>query len=117
MTMSALRPRVAGCAAIGSLATYRSLIDSDRFTQPPSTFVWNVLANYDLPEAAAAIAPRPLLVAGPVDAAHKPLPVSSLQQTYKATTSAFAASAASRNLVLTADPSDILKWLRSDTEK
>jgi cephalosporin-C deacetylase-like acetyl esterase len=111
LTMSALRPRVAGCATIGSLATYRSLVESNRFTQPPSTFIWNVLANYDLAEAAAAIAPRPLLIAGPVDPVQKPLVPPALGQTYAVTIATYRASGTKNALMITPNEPDVAAWL------
>ena len=64
---AALDPRIAGCVALGTPVSYRMVVDKDLFAVPPGMAVWDVLSHYDLPEAAACVAPRPLWLGGPVD--------------------------------------------------
>jgi hypothetical protein len=45
--------------------------------------MWNVLSHYDIPEAAACIAPRALRLISPLDHQCEPLDFSELQAVYK----------------------------------
>jgi hypothetical protein len=62
------------------------------------------LAVYDLPDLAAAIAPRPLTVRHPVDAAGNPVTQAELDEVYAAARAAYKAAGAEKNLVLEAKP-------------
>ncbi len=47
------------------LTDYRSLATADRYSQPFGIYVYGILRQFDLPEVAAAIAGRPLLLLDP----------------------------------------------------
>src|SRR6185437_4767665 len=54
---AAFHPAQPACAVIGSLGAYRSIVESDRDSLPPSAFLPGVLLRYDLPALAGALAP------------------------------------------------------------
>jgi len=51
---------------------YRSLSTADRYSQPFGIYLYGVLREFDLPQVASAIAPRPVLVLDPADPEGKP---------------------------------------------
>jgi dienelactone hydrolase len=66
---AALDPRIAKVYLARHLVSWRSLTAAEEYTCPFANFVPNVLAAADLPEIARSVAPRPVIVAGAVDAA------------------------------------------------
>lgn len=71
---AALDERIAAAVAWEAPVSYKSLI-AERPGFPPSTYLFDVLNHYDLPALMVAVAPRPLLLAGPVDGTRRALPV------------------------------------------
>jgi dienelactone hydrolase len=51
----------------GMLISYASVIENEYYTHPPSGSVPGALHDFDLPEIAALLAPRPLVLVNPVD--------------------------------------------------
>jgi len=66
---AALDPRIAKVYLARHLVSWRSLTAAEQYTCPLANFVPNVLGAADLPEIARSMAPRPVIVAGAVDAA------------------------------------------------
>ncbi|HUB31692.1 MAG TPA: hypothetical protein VMA31_01640, partial [Bryobacteraceae bacterium] len=71
---AALEPRIAKVYLAGHLVSWRNLAETENYAHPMANFVPRVLAATDLPEIARHIAPRPVIVAGPVDATGHPVP-------------------------------------------
>ncbi len=75
---AALEPRIAALCLDGGLASYRSVLDAADDAGdagcPLANVLPGVLAAFDLPDVAAAASPRPVILAGPVDGAGRPLP-------------------------------------------
>jgi len=71
---AALDQRLAAAAMWGAPLSYRHLI-TDGPDWPAGVFVFDVLNYFDLPELMATLAPRPLLIADPVDGLRQPLAV------------------------------------------
>jgi dienelactone hydrolase len=70
---AALDERLAATVVWETPASYRSLIvERPRF--PASTYLFDILRHFDLPQLMGAVAPRPLLLADPVDGERQPLP-------------------------------------------
>ena len=65
---AALDSRIMCVAVYEVLASYRSIVEADRYTHPVAGFVPGVLAHYDLPDLVGALAPTPVLIANPLDA-------------------------------------------------
>jgi cephalosporin-C deacetylase-like acetyl esterase len=63
---AALDARVAGVALRQTITDYRSLAVADRYTQPFGIYLYDVLRQFDLPQVAAAVGPRPVLLLNPV---------------------------------------------------
>ena len=64
----AIEPAVAGVVLDQSLQSYRTVMESVTYTEPPSSLVWGALTRYDLPDLARMIAPRPYLTIDSRDA-------------------------------------------------
>src|SRR5262249_31316589 len=92
LTAAAEEPRIAGSIVLGAPLSYRMLVDTDRYAVPPGILVWDVLSQYDLPEAAACVAPRPLRLSGGVDAMMKPVSRELTADVYRPALSAYAAA-------------------------
>jgi len=69
-----------------------------------SNAVPGVLLSYDLPDLAAALAPRPLTIRNPVDPMGKPVTQAELEAAYAKAREAYKAAGAEKNLVLEVKP-------------
>lgn len=69
-----LDERAVAIALAGVLGSYRALVEHERYDYPTSALAPGVLAAYDVADLAGALAPRPLLIAAPVDHVQQPLP-------------------------------------------
>ena len=79
---AAIDPRITELHLAGGLISYRSIIEAEEYAHPFANFFPGVLAHTDLPEVAAALAPRRVVLAGPVDAADRPVPVEMVRRIY-----------------------------------
>jgi dienelactone hydrolase len=66
---AALEPRIQKLYLSRHLVSWRSIAETERYSQPLANFVPDVLRHTDLPQIAHSIAPRPVMVAGATDAA------------------------------------------------
>jgi hypothetical protein len=66
----------------GGLVSYENLLNSENYEQPLANFAWDLYSLTDLPPLAAEAAPRPVHLAGMVDAANKPVDLTSLRRIY-----------------------------------
>jgi hypothetical protein len=62
---AALDERVRGVALLQTVTDYRSLAIAERYTQPFGIYAYGVLREFDLPEVASAVGPRPVLLLNP----------------------------------------------------
>jgi len=65
---AALDPRIDSLYLADGLISYRSIIETEEATHTFADYLPSVLLHTDLPELAASLAPRPVLLAGAVDA-------------------------------------------------
>ncbi len=68
---AALDARVRGVALRQTVTDYRSLAVAERYTQPFGIYAYGILREFDLPDVARAVGPRPVLAAQPRDAARR----------------------------------------------
>jgi cephalosporin-C deacetylase-like acetyl esterase len=88
---AALDPRAAALLCERGLASYRELLDTDRYLHFASVFVRDVYRRFDLPQVAAMLAGRRLIVSSPVDAMKRALSPERAEAAYAATRTAFRA--------------------------
>ncbi len=62
----ALDERVRRVALRQTITDYRSLAVAERYSQPFGIYVYDMLKEFDLPQVASALAPRPLVFLNPV---------------------------------------------------
>ena len=67
MKAAAFDRRIAGAAAVGTLASYRMLTDHPYYNQFEHFWVPGALLDYDVPDLPALVAPRPVWLLDPVD--------------------------------------------------
>jgi cephalosporin-C deacetylase-like acetyl esterase len=91
---AALDPRIGSVVAERGLISYTSLAQTDLYTWDAGIFVRGVLRRFDLPQVAAAIAPRPLTLKEAVDSMKRVVPAGVLKEAYRFTLEAYAASGA-----------------------
>ena len=103
---------VVAVAAQRGLAGYLSLLEAPFVYAPMDSVVPGILEVGDLADVAAALAPRPLLLAGMVNGRNVRLETSELEHTFRPVTAAFAAAGAAGRLTLAAEPRDAAAWLR-----
>jgi len=63
---AALDARVRGVALRQTVTDYRSLAVAERYTQPFGIYAYGILREFDLPDVARAVGPRPVLLLNPV---------------------------------------------------
>lgn len=68
---AALQPRISKLYLARHLVSWRSVTELEIYNQALANFVPDVLRHADLPQIARSIAPRPVIVAGPLDASGK----------------------------------------------
>ncbi len=78
-----LNPAISRLLLSGHLISWRNIVETEMFTHPFSNFVPGALASTDLPEIAAAIAPREILLEGAVDAAGNSVEESRVRESYR----------------------------------
>jgi dienelactone hydrolase len=66
----------------GGLISYRSILETEMYNQPLANFAWSLFHQTDLPLLASHSAPRRIQIAGAVDAANVPVPLSELGKVY-----------------------------------
>jgi dienelactone hydrolase len=71
---AALETRITRLYLARHLVSWRSLSETENYTHPLANFAPGILRSADLPQIARAIAPRPVIVAGAVDATGRLLP-------------------------------------------
>jgi cephalosporin-C deacetylase-like acetyl esterase len=64
-----LDTRVAGVALHRTVTDYRSLAVAERYSQPFGIYAYGILREFDLPDLARAVGPRPVLLLNPVTSA------------------------------------------------
>jgi cephalosporin-C deacetylase-like acetyl esterase len=69
---AALDDRVRRVALRRTVTDYRSLAVAERYTQPFGIYLYGVLRDFDLPEVASAVGPRPLLLLDPATPLREP---------------------------------------------
>ncbi len=91
---AALDPRIGTTVAENGLATYASLTRVDRYTHTAGIFIPDVLKHFDLPQIAAAVADRNLVLVSPVDPMQRPLDIAEARAAYAVAEQAYRAAAA-----------------------
>jgi len=66
----------------GGLVSFRSIVDTENYDHSFANFVPNLLRHTDLPEAIASLAPRPVMLAGTVDAAGQAMESARVREIY-----------------------------------
>jgi len=69
---AALDARVRGVALRQTVTDYRSLAVAERYTQPFGIYAYGLLREFDLPDVARAVGPRPVLLLNPVTPSGEP---------------------------------------------
>jgi len=77
---AALDKRIDGLYLSGGLTSFREVVDSELYKQPFANFVPGLLNHTDLPEVAASIAPRRIVLAGAVNARDQTADVAAVRQ-------------------------------------
>jgi dienelactone hydrolase len=81
---AALEPAIDGLYLAGGLVSFQSVVETEDYNQPFSNFVPRLLLHTDLPEMAASMAPRRVVVAGAVDGAGRKLAPEDVRKQYAA---------------------------------
>ena len=89
MYAAAIDPRIVSVVAERGLISYRSLAQVDRYTHNAGIFIRGVLKHFDLPQVAAAIAPRQLTLKSPVDPMKRVVPSAAANEAYQFTAQAY----------------------------
>jgi Acetyl xylan esterase (AXE1) len=79
---AALDTEIEGLYLSGGLASFRSVVDSESYDHPFANFIPGLLNHTDLPEIASSLAPRRIILAGPVGARGETLTPEAARQIY-----------------------------------
>lgn len=97
---AALSDNVKAVTLDGGLVSWDNVVRTPISANQLASAVPGALAVYDLPDLAAALAPRPLTIRKPVDAAGKPLTKEAAEDAYKAVRAAYKAANAADKFVI-----------------
>ncbi|MDX1983424.1 MAG: acetylxylan esterase, partial [Bryobacteraceae bacterium] len=86
---AALDPRIPAVHCRGGLLSYRMLTDNDRYVHGANIMIRDVLLNLDLPQVAAAVAPRELTLAAPVDHMRRRVPLAIAERAWRVAVRAY----------------------------
>lgn len=89
-----LDERIPNLICTDGLLSYGTLAQADRYLYGGDAFVPGILRHFDLPDVAAAVAPRPLALIEPKDAMKKTVEASLANETYRNTRTAYRVLAA-----------------------
>jgi cephalosporin-C deacetylase-like acetyl esterase len=79
---AAMDPAIGELYLAGGLISFRSVVETERYSAPFGSFVFGMLQHADLPDVAASLAPRRVCLAGAVDAAGGTLEVAAVRAVY-----------------------------------
>ena len=79
---AALDANIQAVYLAGGLASYRSVVEAEQYNVPLVNFVPHVLEHTDLPEVAASLAPRRVILAGAVGASGAAMSAAEARQLY-----------------------------------
>jgi dienelactone hydrolase len=79
---AALEPKIDTTYLASPLLSYRSVLDFDDYKLPVSNWIPSIIGSTDLPQVAAQIAPRRVILAGTVDGAGAACSVALVQSIY-----------------------------------
>jgi cephalosporin-C deacetylase-like acetyl esterase len=97
---AALDPRLAGALCEEGLLTYQSVVSHPEYAHFLNVFLPGVLRDYDLPDTAVCVAPRPLLLLNAVDHARRRVAQEAVEVEYAAVRQAYAAANATEQFVI-----------------
>jgi hypothetical protein len=107
---AALDPRTAGVALRHTVTDYRSLAVAERYNQPFGVYAYGVVREFDLPDVARAVGPRPVLLLDVVNAIGEPADATA-RDLYGT-----ASNVSVRNIDANADPTALIAaWARGLT--
>jgi cephalosporin-C deacetylase-like acetyl esterase len=101
---AALDPRIKAVTLEGSLISWSAVVQTPISYNQLTNVVPGALKVYDLPDLAAAIAPRPLTIRGTVDASGKSVTQAELERAYETCRVAYSRSNVGQKLILQAGP-------------
>lgn len=79
---AALAPQVDALYLADHLMAWRSLVETENYHHPFANFVPDILRSTDLPEIAAAVAPRKITISHTLDGAGQPVPAQEARRAY-----------------------------------
>ena len=94
---AALDQRIRSLICVRSLLSHRCLAQADRYLYSADVFVPEILLHLDLPQIAAAVAPRPLTLIEPVDAMKKTADPTQTEEEYRWARAAYQAAASDKS--------------------
>jgi cephalosporin-C deacetylase-like acetyl esterase len=104
-----LDPRIKVAVSSGGLLSYDAIAASETSTHRLSELVPGALGSFDLPDVAALVCPRSLVLANLVDATHRRVDPALAQSTYAQAMQAYRAFSAEKNLqIVDADSSEAI---------
>jgi cephalosporin-C deacetylase-like acetyl esterase len=104
---AALDPRIRSLICVRGLLSYRSLTGVDRYFYGADVFIPDVLMYFDLPQVAAAMAGRPLVLISPSDGMKNTVDANYAREAFRWTQSVYESAASGKLLRIESNGSDI----------
>jgi dienelactone hydrolase len=104
---SVLDERISNLICDGTLLSYRLLAQAERYRYGADVFVPDILHHLDLPDVAAAIAPRPLVLIQPNDGMMKAAGSRQAEEVYERTQSAYRIAGAEKSFRIECEGADL----------
>jgi len=80
---AALDPAISSLYLASGLVSFQNVVETENHEHPFANFVPNLLRHTDLPEVAASLAPRRVILAGAVDARNKKMEAEAVRRIYQ----------------------------------
>jgi cephalosporin-C deacetylase-like acetyl esterase len=107
LSAAVLDERIRNLICAEGLLAYRLLAQSDRYLYGADVFVPDILQHFDLPEIAAAVAPRSLTLIEPKDAMKRTVDSRQAEDTYRWTQMAYQAAGAGGSFQIECEGADL----------
>ena len=112
---AALDDRIKSVLLNRTLVSFESIVASEHYKLPLSSFAFGLLPKLDLPEICSAVAPRPVWLLNTTDAQEEGLPVDSVRKQYDVAQRAYGNAGQRDRLTIRADSAPIRQLVQEWT--
>jgi len=112
---AALDDRIKSALLNRTVVSYESVVASERYNLPLSSFAVGLLPGLDLPEICSAVAPRPVWLLNATDAEEESLPLDTVRKQYDVAERAYGGAGQKDRLTIRVDSAPIAQLVQEWT--